>query len=311
MLVGTSVGIRCAFVFPTVVVGDTFAVRKFGGSTRNPAGARHRRRFVVYKGVMAGTHSYWLILLSVIVAPMASFVGLDLAARIARVRRHGTVPLWGVAGGALSIAIGIWSMHFIGMLGFHLPVAVSYDIRITLLSLVMAIAGCGASLVLVSSGPLGAGKLLGGGTLIGLAIVTMHYTGMAAMKVVPPIHYDPWLVGLSIFIAVAASVLALWSAYTLRFENFLQAFWKRAGSAVIQGSAIYGMHYTGMAPAAFAPGSRSDVYPRQQFDPTALALILGAASMVFLLAILLISAYERLSASRLEPHVEKLGRAVE
>src|SRR6202165_5289966 len=216
MLVGTSVGIRCAFVFPTVVVGDTFAVRKFGGSTRNPAGARHRRRFVVYKGVMAGTHSYWLILLSVIVATMASFVGLDLAARIARVRRHGTVPLWGVAG-ALSIAIGIWSMHFIGMLGFHLPVAVSYDIRITLLSLVMAIAGCGASLVLVSSGPLGAGKLLRGGTLIG----------------------------------------------------------------------------------------------PQQFAPPALAVILGTASLLFLLAILLISAYEKLRASRLEPHVEKLGRAVE
>ena len=259
---------------------------------------------------MAGTHSYWLILLSVIVATMASFVGLDLAARIARVRRHGTVPLWGVAG-ALSIAIGIWSMHFIGMLGFHLPVAVSYDIRITLLSLVMAIAGCGASLVLVSSGPLGAGKLLGGGTLIGLAIVTMHYTGMAAMKVVPPIRYDPWLVALSILIAVAASVLALWSAYTLRFDNFLSAFWKRAGSAVIQGSAIYGMHYTGMAAASFAPGSRSTVYPPQQFDPTALAVILGAASLLFLLAILLISAYEKLRASRLEPHVEKLGRAVE
>ena len=256
---------------------------------------------------MAGTHSYWLILLAVIVATMASFVGLDLASRIARGRRHG---IWTVAG-ALSIGMGIWTMHFIGMLGFHLPVAVSYDIWITLLSLALAIVGCGASLVLVSSGPLGAGKLLTGGTLIGLAIVTMHYTGMAAMKIVPPIRYDPWLVALSIFIAVSASVLALWSAYTLRFENFLQAFWKRAGSAVIQGSAIYGMHYTGMAAATFAPGSRSDVYPRQQFDPTALALILGAASMVFLLAILLISAYERLSASRLEPHVEKLGRAVE
>src|ERR1700693_2172639 len=129
---------------------------------------------------MAGTHSYWLILLAVIVATMASFVGLDLAARIARVRHHTMVPLGGVAG-ALSIGLGIWSMHFIGMLGFHLPIAVSYDIWITLLSLALAIAGCGASLILVSSGSLGAGKLFGGGTLIGVAIVTMHYTGMAAM----------------------------------------------------------------------------------------------------------------------------------
>ena len=97
---------------------------------------------------MAGTHSYWLILLSVIVATMASFVGLDLAGRLARFRRHGKGSLWLVAG-ALSIGLGIWSMHFIGMLGFHLPIAVSYDIWITLLSLALAIAGCGASLILV------------------------------------------------------------------------------------------------------------------------------------------------------------------
>jgi NO-binding membrane sensor protein with MHYT domain/two-component sensor histidine kinase len=259
---------------------------------------------------MAGTHSYWLILLSVIVATMASFVGLDLGGRLARFRHHGMRSLWLVAG-ALSIGMGVWTMHFIGMLGFHLPIAVSYDIWITLLSLVMAIAGCGASLALVSSGSMGAGRLFGGGTLIGVAIVSMHYTGMAAMKIVPPIRYDPWLVIVSILIAVAASVLALWSAFELRFENFFSAFWKRAGSAVIQGSAIYGMHYTGMAAAAFAPGSRSTVYPQQQFDPAALAVILGAASMAFLLATLLISAYETLRASRLEPHVEKLGRAVE
>jgi NO-binding membrane sensor protein with MHYT domain len=165
---------------------------------------------------MAGTHSYWLILLSVIVATMASFVGLDLGGRLERFRHHGMRSLWLVAG-ALSIGMGIWTMHFIGMLGFHLPIAVSYDIWITLLSLVMAIAGCGASLALVSSGSMGAGKLFGGGTLIGVAIVSMHYTGMAAMKLVPPIRYDPWVVILSIFIAVAASVLALWSAFELRF----------------------------------------------------------------------------------------------
>src|ERR1700733_4557367 len=99
---------------------------------------------------MAGTHSYWLILLSVIVATMASFVGLDLGGRLARFRHHAMRSLWLVAG-ALSI----------GMLGFHLPIAVSYDIWITLLSLVMAIAGCGASLALVSSGSMGAGRLFG------------------------------------------------------------------------------------------------------------------------------------------------------
>jgi NO-binding membrane sensor protein with MHYT domain len=189
---------------------------------------------------MAGTYSYWLILLAVFVATMASFVGLDLASRIARDRRRGMRSLWTVAG-ALLIGMGVWTMHFIGMLGFHLPTEVSYDIWITLL-LMTAVVGCGASLVLVSNGRLNALKLFGGGTLIGFAIVAMHYTGMAAMRIFPPIRYDPGLVGVSILIAVGASVLALWNAYTLRFENFLSAFWTRTGSAVIQGSAIYGMH---------------------------------------------------------------------
>jgi NO-binding membrane sensor protein with MHYT domain len=259
---------------------------------------------------MVGTHSYWLILLAVLVATMASFVGLDLASRIAHVGRHRQKWLFVVAG-ALAIGLGIWSMHFIGMLGFHLPIVVSYDVWITLLSLAMAVAGCGASLVLVNSGVLSTGKLLGGGTLIGFAIVSMHYTGMAAIRMVPPIRYDPVLVAVSILIAVGASVLALGSAYTLRFEKFLSAFWKRAGSAVIQGSAIYGMHYTGMAAAAFAPGSRSAVDPPQEFEATALAVTLGAASVAFLVAILLISVYQEFRAGRLEPQVEQLGRAVE
>src|ERR1700730_12805202 len=106
---------------------------------------------------MAGTHSYWLLLLSGIVGTVAPFAGLDLAGRLGRFRHHGMGTLW-LAAGALSIGLGIWSMHFIGMLGFHLPVAVSYDIWITLLSLLLAIAGCGASLVLVSSGRLNALK---------------------------------------------------------------------------------------------------------------------------------------------------------
>ena len=257
---------------------------------------------------MAGTHSYWLILLSVIVATMASFVGLDLASRIARGRRHGRT---------LDGCRGAIHRHRHLDHAFHRHARLSSAGRGLLRHLDHAVVTGDGHCRLWSvacSGEQrspGRGKLFGGGTFIGVAIVAMHYTGMAAMRIVPPIRYDPWLVIVSILIAVAASILALWSAYTLRFENFFSAFWKRTGSAVIQGSAIYGMHYTGMAAATFAPGSRSTVYPQQQFDPTALAVILGIASVVFLLAVLLISAYETLRASRLEPHVEKLGRAVE
>jgi NO-binding membrane sensor protein with MHYT domain/two-component sensor histidine kinase len=259
---------------------------------------------------MTGMHNYWLVLLSVMVATMASFVALDLAVRVSPSRRRRSRWLL-LAAGVFASGSGIWTMHFIGMLGFRLPVEVSYDLWLTLLSLAMAVAGSGLSLVIAAQDPLGTGKLVGAGTLIGVAIVSMHYTGMAAMKMDPPIRYDLPLVALSILIAVAASVLALRNARRLRSESLLSAFWQRAGSAVLQGSAIYGMHYTGMAAARFAPDSVSAVHARQLIDPMTLALVLGAASIVFLMAMLLVSAYDALRTSQAEHQAQKLGQAVE
>src|SRR5207249_2592084 len=91
----------------------------------------------------------------------------------------------------------------------------------------------------------------------------MHYTGMAAMEMQPPIRYDPLLFVLSIVIAVAASVAALWVAFQLRTETFVSAFWKKAGAAMIMGAAICGMHYTAMAAANFAPNSVCTVAPQE------------------------------------------------
>jgi NO-binding membrane sensor protein with MHYT domain len=258
---------------------------------------------------MTGMHNYWLVLLSVIVATMASFVALVLAIRVApsqQPRRQ-----WiSLAVGVLAIGSGIWTMHFIGMLGFRLPVPVYYDVWLTLLSLILAVAGSGFSLAMAARDPVATGKLIGAGTLTGIAIVSMHYTGMAAVRMVPPIRYDLPLVALSILIAVAASVLALWNARRLSSETLSGAFWQRAGSAVLQGGAIYGMHYTGMAAASFAPGSVSAVHTRQLLNPTTLALVLGAASLVFLMAMLLVSAYDALRVSQAEHQAEKLGQAV-
>src|SRR5579862_3765077 len=143
------------------------------------------------------------------VATMAVFVGMDLSARIAHELTRFRQLTW-ILAGALSIGLGIWTMHFIGMLGFQLPIAVSYDFGITLGSLALAVAGCGVALALgVQTAP-GLGKLLGAGSFFALAIIGMHYTGMAAMRIVPPIRYDPRIVGLSIAIAFAASTVAVW-----------------------------------------------------------------------------------------------------
>src|ERR1700676_600774 len=98
---------------------------------------------------MVGIYDYWLVLLSVVVAITGSYVALDLAARIAAAKARKTAWTW-LIGGAISMGTSIWSMHFIGMLAFVLPIAISYDIAITMLSLVIAIVASGCALHLVS-----------------------------------------------------------------------------------------------------------------------------------------------------------------
>src|SRR5919106_1738092 len=141
---------------------------------------------------MEGSHNYWLVLLSILVATLASFVALECAAALAPSRVRPGWKFWMLLG-ALAIGAGIWSMHFIGMLGFYLPTRVSYDVLITLLSLLIAVVASGAGLFLAQRGMRGARWLAGSAILIGIAIAGMHYTGMAAMRMQPPIRYGPSL----------------------------------------------------------------------------------------------------------------------
>jgi NO-binding membrane sensor protein with MHYT domain len=126
-----------------------------------------------------------------------------------------------------------------------MPMRVSYDLGITLASLVLAMLVTGAGLLIVGRGEPSVARLFGGGTLTGLGVAAMHYTGMMAMQMPARISYSPVLFGLSLVIAVVASTAALWLAFNLRGN--LQRF----GSAFIMGAAVCGMHYTGMAAAHF------------------------------------------------------------
>lgn len=159
----------------------------------------------------------------------------------------------------------IWSMHFIGMLAFRLPIPMSYDIPITLVSLLIAIIVSGFALYTVSHGTLTALRLTLAGLLMGAGIAAMHYTGMASVQMQPLIYYNPGLFAASMLIAIAASVGALRIAFQLRTEMILSAFWKKAGSALVMGAAISGIHCTGMAAVEFAPNSLCLV-PAQQIN---------------------------------------------
>lgn len=194
------------------------------------------RRFSYEKTPMLiGSYSPALVSISLLVAVLASYTALDLAGRIATTRGR-AAHLW-MAGGALAMGVGIWSMHFIGMLAFTLPVELGYDVSITALSLLIAILSSGFALWLVSQPRLPAWQLAFGALIMGAGISAMHYTGMAALRMQPGIDYDPTLFGASLVIAVAASAAALWIAFRLR-HNSPHVRLARAGAAVIMASPL-------------------------------------------------------------------------
>ncbi|HWV07453.1 putative bifunctional diguanylate cyclase/phosphodiesterase [Ralstonia sp.] len=202
--------------------------------------------------MLASSYNPLLVLLSLFVAILASYTALDMAGRV--VTAHGRAALSWLIGGASAMGLGIWSMHFVGMLALNLPIPVGYDVGITLTSLAIGIGASMFALWLVSRRELPWPRLASGALLMGAGVAGMHYTGMAALRMNPGIQYDPARFALSIVIAVLASGVALWIAFRLRRQSRrVRAL--RAGSAVVMGVAIVGMHYMGMSAASFPFGS--------------------------------------------------------
>ncbi|MFJ4561851.1 MHYT domain-containing protein [Streptomyces massasporeus] len=144
--------------------------------------------------------------------------------------------------GAASIGCGIWTMHFIAMIGFHVEeTRVRYDAATTVLSLVVAVVVVGVGVFIVGHRGTGGATLAVAGAITGLGVAGMHYLGMAAMRLNGEVGYDPVGVALSVLIAVGAATAALWSAVTIR--GFLTSL----GASLVMGVAVSGMHYTGMA----------------------------------------------------------------
>jgi len=259
---------------------------------------------------MIGSYDPKLVVLSLVVAIIASCTALELAGRVSTSKGK---PAWvWLSGGAISMGIGIWSMHFIGMLAFHLPIAVAYDTSITLLSLVIAIAVSGIALLVVKRDILTKRSLSVGAMLMGIGICAMHYTGMIAMQMSPAINYDPLLFMTSVIIAIAASLAALWIAFQLRQKYSLLALLAKLGSAVVMGLAITGMHYTGMAAAQFAPDSICLAADSTRgMDTATLATIIGSATLIILFITMGISALDAYFAGRTAKLADALQAANE
>jgi diguanylate cyclase (GGDEF)-like protein len=195
----------------------------------------------------------WVVAASVLIASFASYVTLDLAKRV-RTNDPGVALSWWI-GGSIAMGTGIWSMHFVGMLAFSLPMALGYTKLLTFLSWVAAVAVSGVALGLASLGTLTPQRLAGGSVAMGVGICVMHYIGMAALDMAPGIVWDKGLVAASAGIAIAASAAALLIFFWLRQVSDQRGLIYQAAAALVMGLAISGMHYTGMAAANFPDGS--------------------------------------------------------
>ncbi|HEX3880693.1 MAG TPA: MHYT domain-containing protein [Bryobacteraceae bacterium] len=256
--------------------------------------------------VLPGHYDWRLVTLSFVIAIVASYAALNLAGRVKAYR--GRSRLAWISGGAATMGFGIWSMHYIGMIAYVLPVKVLYDVPTVVLSLVPAFLASGIALYFGSRDSLGPGRTLIGGALMGSGIGSMHYVGMDAMRLDGMCHYSIPVVGLSVVNAVVLSMVAM--RLTVHTRNDGAGYHlRKVGAAILMGHAIALMHYTGMAAVTFTAMKMPDS-PRYAIEVSAISgiCICMMALMALGLAILTAIVDRRLSAKSLEN--ESLAAAV-
>src|SRR3989441_5959242 len=247
---------------------------------------------------LIGSYNYALVALSVLIAMFASYAALDLAGRVTAAGGW-TRAVW-LLGGAGAMGTGIWSMHYIGMLAFLLPIPVAYHWPTVLLSLFAAILASVVALAVVSRQKMGWFRALTGSVLMGAGIASMHYIGMAAMRLPAICQFNSFLVVLSVVFAVLISLAALWIPFHFRDEKNGIGREKLAG-AVVMGAAIPVMHYTGMAAASFtSSGMPADLSHAVSVSTLGAAGIAAVTFIVLGLALLTSWGNRRFAAQTLE-----------
>jgi NO-binding membrane sensor protein with MHYT domain len=249
------------------------------------------------------TYDPAIVALSVVIAVQGGYVSLTLARRLAGFG-HGPHDSGRrkalLAASALALGVGIWAMHFIGMLAVKLPIAVTYDLLWTLVSALVCILVVGLGVFVASFGRLTPKRLAGAGLLMGAGIAIMHYVGMSALRANCIVSYSPALVAASFAVAVAAAGLALWLAFSPTHKPHLMA------GAVCMGLAISGMHYTGMVAATFLPAEDLIAISAPVLSLDLLAIVVAVTAFVICGLFLLVLLPDRLDEKgELERQVEE------
>ena len=242
------------------------------------------------------SYDFALVILSVVVPTIGAYVAIEIAQHV-RASGDRQRILWSI-GGAMALGLGIWSMHFVGMLALRLPVLVWYDALLIVVSMVAAVGGCAIAFIIFNRPTVNSWLLALASIFMGLAIASMHYTGMAGMRTSARISYDPLVVGASVAVAIIVSFAALALTRNLiETSSGKRAWLKKAGASLLLGSAVAGMHYTGMAAQHFNGGSTA-------WRPTN-DLVLGSHQLGLIVAITSVSLLVlALAATRFERWTE-------
>ena len=234
---------------------------------------------------LIGSYDPFPVTVSVLIAALASYSAFGISERI-RAGKNKAVYAW-ILVGAFAMGVGVWTMHFIGMLAFSLPVDVDYDPFLTAVSIVPAIIAGGIALITVNIEKPSHRRLLVGAVFMGAGIGVMHYTGMAAMRMDAAMYYDPVLFLVSIIVAVALAFISLEVKTWVKVSvTAMQRPWYTTGGALIMGAAISGMHYTAMAAAYFFPVDESTMVG-SLIESNQLALTIGLTSALIIAFVVL------------------------
>jgi PAS domain S-box-containing protein len=255
---------------------------------------------------LPSSYDYGEVARSVLIAVAASYAALDLTERVTaasgRIRRA-----W-LSGGATAMGIGIWAMHFKGMLAFRLPVPVYYHWPTVLASLVVAILASAVALYVASRHKMGWVESMIGSLFMGAGIAGLHYLCMAAMRLPAVTRYSRLLVTCSILLAILFSLVSLLMAFGLR-EETRWTVPRRLGSAALMGAAVSAMHYTGMAAASFIPASPPDLSHAMKLSPLGNNAI-GIVTLIVLVVASVTSSVDRRKGAEIQRLNQDLERRV-
>jgi NO-binding membrane sensor protein with MHYT domain len=240
---------------------------------------------------LVATYDISLVLLSYVISAFGAYTALQLVGHVLEKQQKNRMT-W-IVGAAIALGGGgIWSMHFIAMLAYKLPIAVGYDMTITISSMIAAIVVTGIGLYIVTGTArenLGLVRLCAAGTFVGVGVGTMHYIGMDAMRMNAELNYDPMIFGLSFVVAIVVATVGLFLLVTM------QGGMQRVVSSLVIAFAVSGMHYTAMYGTTCQVASDA---PTQNIvvglSPLFLGVCIAGATMAILIASQLMSFLEML-----------------